>query len=63
MDYDEYVKDGWAILQYDDTILDTIDRVNEQLKPHDLFVEMANDECDGFQPIKVRARYPPLDDN
>ena len=53
MDYDECIQDGWTILQYDDDCIDIIDKVNEQLKSHNLFVKLADGEFDGFQPIKV----------
>jgi len=53
MTREEYIDDDWTILEYDDDILETIDKINEQLECHDLYVEMADDEFDGWQPIKV----------
>lgn len=53
MTREEYKSKGWSLLEYDDTILDTIDRIDAQLKRYGLTIEMADDVCDGFQPIRV----------
>jgi hypothetical protein len=56
MEYNDYKKEGFSIIQHDDTVLDWFDRLEEQLKAHGLRVEYAEEPCDGFEPFKIVKR-------
>lgn len=49
----EYKAQGWSLLEYDDDILDTLDKFKEQLRRYNLTLEMTDEECDGFEPIRI----------
>lgn len=49
----QYLADGWSIIEHDDDAFDIIELLDEQLTKFGLKIEMSDDDCDGFQPIRV----------
>lgn len=56
MEYNDYVKQGFSIIQCDDNVLDWFDKLEAQLKPHGLKIEYAEETCDGFEPFRIVKR-------
>jgi hypothetical protein len=59
MTREEYKKQGWSIIEYDDQLDDVVNLIGAQLKKHGLAIETCNEVCDGFEPVRVIS----LEDN
>lgn len=53
MTREEYESQGYILLEYDDNILDTLDKFEKMLRPYGLKLKMVDEICDSFEPIKI----------
>ncbi len=49
----EYEDKGWSIVESDHNQDDVLDQVNVQLRQNGLVLNICDEECDGFLPIKL----------